>query len=211
MVRTILFFYLFSFAFNGFSQDERFIRKFFSKVQPKKSDNERFIKKLVFKDKIYNYDLNGDGLTESMQKSLEDGILHLKIMDGFGRVLHKFKFGTSGADTDIYKIQVRSLTPKKGILLFYVYNGYIEGREFYGTTNLYYAIFPRDDIRKMVFDKGPAIWMEKRGVVSYLQRIHQITLEDINNDNIKELIISKSGTPINRVYKFNGNRLKKFH
>lgn len=186
-----------------FSQDESFIREFFSKFKTEPKDASRFIKEMSFKGKTYFYDLDGNGIEEGIQKEIRDGVMYLNFITGFGRVFKSLRFDPFGAMPELYKIRIHRLSKEKRLLVFYMYDGYIDANEFYGMTTLYFGIVPNEKLEKMKFRKGPRVWLEKEDNIRYVQRIHKIQVEDLDNDGVKEVIVSRGGTPISRVIKFN--------
>ncbi len=183
------------------AQDERFIRKFFAKKKVTSTSDGRYVNHLSFKDKTYFYDLDGDQIEEGIQKEIYDGKLRVNLLSNFGALIKFIEFETQGSLPDLYKIKIHELSEKDRLIVFYVYEGEIKGEEFYGITNLYFGVFPKENIAQIKLTKGPAVWLEHEQKSRYLQRIHQIRVEDLDRDGRKEVHVYKSGSTISRVIK----------
>jgi len=203
-MRLLLCISLFLFTLSSFAQDERTFRELL--VEKAKEDKDRG-RKPHFDFKVrgdrYYLDLNGDDRPESFFASKRDGVDWLELFNNKGDKIFDFKFDTVGSWSRIYKVQMRKISDKAKLLIFYFYEGITRHVNFDGTARVYFLTWDNDNLRSLSMFKGPYIWDENRTFRNhYHQRKFELSMYDFDDDFTREVAV-RYGT-ITRVYKYLG-------
>ena len=118
-----------------------------------------------------------------------------------GRVLRKFSLKTKGRESRGYKVNIYSLSPTLKLLTLSFYDGFVESREFYGTSSLYFLTFsPSNMSSSLRFSEGPYIWLEKQTRSSYVQAHYESKIEDLDLDGVAEFVLYRDS--IKRIFRY---------
>jgi hypothetical protein len=191
-------FLIFSSAANA--QDERYYRRIYSNELTDKP-SEVIKTKVVVKSPNYRLDLNRDGIDEIIKTEKRDGIDYFIIRDHFGRTLMEQKLSTIGSHSNIYRIQLKTISDKVDALIIHFYEGAIDSTQFNASARLYFLTINKRDLKKMHFFQGPHHFIEKEKLGDkYSIRRFTVNAVDLNQDGSKEVIITYNN--ISRVFKY---------
>lgn len=175
-------------------QDERYFRQIFSGELGK--DEARAAEKkytYYIHTPYYAIDLNHDGKPEQIvfvKKDSEDWIEIFEQNKGERKKIFSYRFETKGFDSELFRIEYKRLSPKTCVLLMYYYEGLSRYIEMQSTSRIYVATIDNDDLKTLAVLKGPSFFEERKSLKGhYHLRNYQVYLEDLNNDQVRELII----------------------
>lgn len=185
------------------SQDERYFRQLFSGEINK--DKE------VVDEKKYSYfvhtpyyalDLNRDGASEQIVFVKKDNEDWIEILNSDKKKIFAYRFENKGYDSELFRIELKSLSDKTNILLLYYYEGVSKYINFQGTSRVYAITIDNNDLTTMKAFKGPSFFDEQKTFKGhYHKRNYEVYLEDLNRDSVKELIIKHRNTSTVFMYK----------
>jgi len=175
--------------FKGHGQDERYLRKMLTGEVGKSVPLDQIVReKYRVHSKFYRMDLGGDGQKEGLVYSKIDGIDYFVITDGLGRELRRFRLDPMYADSALYKINFRDLSPKTKLLVLHFFEGKNSYVDYEGRARLYFITVDEGDLKRITFQKGPMFFQEYAGFRDhYHQRFYNTELIDLNNDGVKEV------------------------
>ena len=189
-------------------QDERYFRQIFS-GELVKSDARADDKKYAFNihTPYYDLDLNHDGNPEQIvfvKKDGEDWIEIFEQKNKESRKIFGYRFETKGFDSELYRIEFKRLSPKTYAILMYYYEGMNRYIEMQSTSRIYVGTIDDDDLKTLSVFKGPSFFEEHKSFKGhYHLRNYEVLLQDLNNDQVRELIIKHNLT--SQVFMYNGN------
>jgi hypothetical protein len=86
----------------------------------------------------------------------------------------------------------------------YYYEGVSRYTEMQATSRLYVGTIDNDDLKTLSVLKGPSFFEEHKSLKGhYHLRNYQVYLEDLNNDQVKELVIKYR--MVSQVFIYNGS------
>ncbi len=186
-----IFLLLFGSSYNVWAQDERFIRKLLSGDLGVEGVNEAKPKPhFNVVSPLYEIDLNEDNRVESIviEKKDSEDWLHIQSYDR--KIIFSLRFVRKGWESDVYKINLRKLSPTTHVLLVRYYEGHNQGDNFTGTARLYAITWEKNDLTTMKSVRGPEIWDEyKDSKIHYHQRPQVVSLNDLDSDGFKEVSV----------------------
>jgi len=188
------------------AQDERYFRQLFSGEINKKQE--------VVDEKKYSYfvhtpyyalDLNRDGVSEQVVFVKKDNEDWIEILNGEKKKIFGYRFENKGYDSELFRIELKTLSATTTILLLYYYEGVSKYINFQGTSRVYAITIDNNDLTTMAAFKGPSFFDEQKTFKGhYHKRHYQVYLEDLNRDSIKELIIKHRDASTVFLYKGKG-------
>lgn len=197
---------MFVVSWSALAQDERYFRQLFSGeliksneiVQPKKYS-------YLIHTPYYALDLNHDKISEHIAFAKKDNEDWIEIFDSEKKKIFSYRFENKGYDSDLYRIELKTLSAKTSILLLYYYEGVSKYINFQGTSRVYAITIDNDELKTMTAFKGPSIFDEQRTFKGhYHKRNYEVYLEDLDKNSIKELIVKHRNTSNVFVYKGEG-------
>ena len=188
------------------AQDERYFRQLFSGEINKKQE--------VVDDKKYSYfvhtpyyalDLNRDGVSEQVVFVKKDNEDWIEILNGEKKKIFGYRFENKGYDSELFRIELKTLSATTSILLLYYYEGVSKYINFQGTSRVYAITIDNNNLTTMAAFKGPSFFDEQKTFKGhYHKRHYQVYLEDLNRDFIKELVIKHREASTVFLYKGKG-------
>lgn len=189
-------------------QDERYFRQLFSGELVKgthKAEDKKY--SYYIHTPYYALDLNRDGVAEQVvfvKKDSEDWVEIFDEKAGIKTKIFSYRFETKGFDSELFRIEFKKLSASTSILILYYYEGLSRYIEMQATSRVYVVTIDNDDLKTMVGFRGPSFFEEHKSLKGhYRLRNYQVYLQDLNNDDIKELIIKFRET--SQVFIYNGN------
>ena len=189
------------------AQDERYFRQLFSGEINKKQE--------VVDDRKYSYfvhtpyyalDLNRDGISEQVVFVKKDNEDWIEILNSDKKKIFGHRFENKGYDSELFRIELKTLSASTSILLLYYYEGVSKYINFQGTSRVYAITIDNNDLATMTAFKGPSFFDEQKTFKGhYHKRHYQVYLEDLNSDSIKELIVKHRETSNVFLYKGKGH------
>ncbi len=182
---------LFVVSWSALAQDERYFRQLFS-GELLKSNEVVPPKKYTWTvhTPFYELDLNRDKVSESIAFAKKDNEDWIEIFDSDKKKLFSYRFENKGFDSDLYRVELKTLSADTVILLLYYYEGVSKYINFQGTTRIYAITIDNNDLKTMAAFKGPSVFDEQKTFKGhYHKRNYEVYLEDLNKDSIRELII----------------------
>lgn len=176
---------------HALAQDERFFRKLLSGdfsvdgVEKEKS-------KVHFNvaSALYEIDLDNDDRVESIIIEKRDSEDWLHIHNYNRERIFSLKFVRKGWESDVYKVNLRTLSDKTKVLLVSYYEGHNQANNFSGTARLYVINWDNNDLKSLQGVRGPELWDEFRdSQIHYHQRPHHVSLFDFDSDGIREVSV----------------------
>lgn len=188
-------------------QDERYFRQIFSgelaQGAIKASDNKY---SYFIHSPYYALDLNRDGHAEQIvfvKKDSEDWIEIFEEKAAIKTKIFSYRFETKGFDSELFRIELKKLSSNTSILIMHYYEGLSRYTEMQGTSRIYALTLDGNDLKTMAAFKGPSIFEESNSLKGhYHLRNYQVYLQDLNNDESKEMIVKFRGT--SQVFIYNG-------
>ena len=201
MIKFLKYYILFfSTLFSVYSQDERIIKDLLN------IKNDKIVEKHYsweVKSPLYRFDLTGNGLKESFQIEKKDGEDWFKLYNYQKKLVYEIKFARTGLNSHLYKIikSRLSFSPPITLLIIHHYQGLAAYTNFYANTRLYFLTIEDQLLNQTFLFKGPLIWEEEESFPGrYRQRLYKISIEDLDKDGIKEVIIYHQS--IKYIYKY---------
>ena len=191
-------------SWSATAQDERYFRQLFS--------GEIIRGQVPVEEKRYSYyvhtpyyalDLNRDGKSEHLVFVKKDNEDWIEIMDFDKKKIFSYLFENKGYDSELFRVELKTLSPTASILLLYYYEGVTKYINFQGTSRLYAITIDNNDLKTMKAFKGPSFFDEQKTFKGhYHKRNYDVQLIDLNHDSVKELVIKHRNT--NTVFMYLG-------
>lgn len=188
------------------AQDERYFRQLFSGEINKGKE--------VVEDKKYSYfvhtpyyalDLNRDGVPEQVVFVKKDNEDWIEILNSDKKKIFGYRFENKGYDSELFRIELKTLSAKTSVLMLYYYEGVSKYINFQGTSRVYVITIDNNDLSTMKTFKGPSFFDEEKTFKGhYHKRNYEVILEDLNHDSIKELIVKHRNTSTVFMYRGHG-------
>ena len=197
---------MFVVSWSALAQDERYFRQLFSGELIKSNE--------IVQEKKYSYfihtpyyalDLNQDGVNEHVAFAKKDNEDWVEIFDSEKKKIFSYRFENKGYDSELFRIELKTLSAKTAILLLHYYEGVSKYINFQGTSRVYAVTIDNRDLKTMTAFKGPSVFDEQRTFKGhYHKRNYDVYLEDLDHNLVKELIIKHRSTSNVFVYKGEG-------
>lgn len=188
------------------AQDERYFRQLFSGELSKethKIDERRY--SYYIHTPYYALDLNRDGQSEHVLFVKKDSEDWIEIFDNDKNKIFAYQFENKGYDSELFRIELKTLSPNTSILLLYYYEGISRYINFQGTSSLYAVTIDNNDLKTLKSFKGPSFFDEVKTLKKhYHKRFYEVYLEDLNHDSSKELVIRHRNASTVFLYKGEG-------
>lgn len=187
------------------AQDERFFRQLFSGDLARDNVQDQARKySYIIHSPYYALDLNQDKKEENIVFVKKDSEDWIEILDHDKKKIFAYQFEAKGFDSELFKIEKKMLAPHITVLLLYYYEGVSKYIEFQGTSRIYVVTIENNDLQTMSAFQGPSFFDESRTLRGhYHKRHYQVYLEDLNNDQLKELVVKHQR--MSRVFLYQGN------
>lgn len=182
---------LLAFSWGASAQDERFFRQLFS-GDLVKSNEIADIKKYnyIFHSPYYAVDINRDRKEENLVFVKKDSEDWVEILDVDKKKIFSYKLEPKGFDSELFKIELKTLSNNTDVLLLHYYEGVSKYIEFQGTSRVLAVTIDDRDLGSLKTFTGPSFFDEHRTQRGhYHKRHYQVYLEDLNKDNVKELVV----------------------
>ncbi len=174
----------------AFAQDERFIRDIFSHQLSRPQDRAQRQPIYTAASPYYQLDITGDGRREAIVYEKRDGQDWIHVHDSSGNQVYSYRFDTVGLDSQLYRIQRRSLSRETDAFLLYFYEGHTDYLEYHGTGRLYVMTMDRRELDSLSVYRGPIVWQERDSFrQGYWNREYTVDLQDLNDNGIREVIV----------------------
>ena len=173
------------------AQDERFWRKLITGELTREQQKEPDPSKWVFSTPRYEFDLNSDGKSESIEIQKRDGLNVIEIYSHDKSLLFSGKITGVGVESKIYRLRVVDISESIRTVLVHFYEGKTQSRQFEATARLYFLTFNKAKMDKMFFQKGPLYWHEfEASRDQYWRRQYAINLMDLDKDGKNEIFVN---------------------
>lgn len=189
-------------------QDERYFRQLFSGELSREkgvSDDKKY--SFFIHTPYYEIDLNRDSKPEEVifvKKDSEDWIEIFERKNGERVKIFSYQFETKGYDSELYRMEFKKLSASTSILILYYYEGLSKYTEMQSTSRVYAVTIDGNDLKKMTGFKGPSFFEEYKALKGHYHiRNYQVFLKDLNNDDVKELVVKFHLT--SQVFIYDGN------
>lgn len=178
------------------AQDERYFRQLFSGELQKKSETISAPKySYVTQTPYYHLDLNQDGVLEKIIFIKKDNEDLIEIFDRQKIKLFSYRFENKGYDSELFRVELRTLSKASSVLLMYYYEGVSKYINFQGTARIYALTIDRNDLKTIAVFKGPSFFDEQKTLKGhYHKKNYTVSLEDLDKDFVKELIVKNNHT-----------------
>lgn len=193
-------------SWGAMAQDERYFRQLFSGELTHKNEeiDEKKYSYLVHTP-YYAIDLTRDGVNENIVFVKKDNEDWIEILDSNKVKIFSYRFENKGFDSELFRVELKTLSPSTSILLLYYYEGISRYINFQGTSRVYALTIDNNDLKTMSVLKGPSFFDEQKTFKGhYHKRNYFVYLEDLDKNKIKELIIKHRDYSYVFVYSGNG-------
>lgn len=192
------------------AQDERYFRQIFSGELNKKDSNTQVRDNksysYIFQSPFYELDLNRDGTPEQIIFVKKDSEDWIEMFSLDKKKFFAYKFDNLGFDSELFKIEMKTLSATTTILLLHYYEGVSKYINFEGTARVYAVTIDNNDLSTMKAFKGPSFFDEVKNFKGhYHKRNYDVYVEDLNKDSVKELIVKYRNSSNVFIYKGAGN------
>lgn len=203
MNKLQVFIVLFVMSWGAMAQDERYFRQLFSGEINKKVEKEDIKKYSYFvHTPYYALDLNRDGKDEQVVFVKKDNEDWIEILDNEKTKIFSYRFENKGFDSELFRIELKTLSPETSILLLYYYEGISRYINFQGTSRIYAITIDNNDLKTLAAFKGPNFFDEQKTFKGhYHKRHYNVYLDDLNKNKVKELVIKHRDYSYVFVYK----------
>ena len=200
-------FVFFNMSCRAMAQDERYFRQLFSGEINKEQEAEKEKKySHFFHTPYYALDINRDGKAEHLVFVKKDNEDWIEILDSDRKKFFGYQFENKGYDSELFRIEYKTLSSTTSILLLYYYEGVTKYIDFQGTSRVYAITIDNNDLKTLKTFKGPSFFDEQKTFKGhYHKRHYEVYLEDLNNDSVKEFIIKHNNYSKVFMYKGDGN------
>lgn len=174
------------------AQDERYYRQMLSSELPHLATDtkEPSITPINLEGPSYNFDLNADGIDESLRPIKRDGVDWLIISDSSKRIIFEAKLLAMGGESFIFKLKLVHLSDKFKSLIIFLDEGQTRGKFFESTGKMFVLSFDNNDLSTLSLSPGPHFFHEKESQRDqYLRRGYQVTIADLNGDGVREITV----------------------
>lgn len=185
------------------AQDERYFRQLFSgEINKDKAEVEEKRYSYFVHTPYYALDLNRDGVPEQIVFVKKDNEDWIEILNSSKKKIFGYLFENKGYDSELFRVELKTLSASTSILLLYYYEGISKYINFQGTSRVYAITIDNNDLNTMKTLKGPSFFDEQKTFKGhYHKRNYEIILEDLNRDGVKELIVKHRNTSTVFMYK----------
>jgi hypothetical protein len=206
MNKVLLLILMFVVSLCAWAQDERYFRQLFSGELSKSNEKIEAKKYSYFvHTPYYALDLNQDGVPEQIVFVKKDNEDWIEILNQDKVKIFSYRFENKGYDSDLFRIELKTLGPHTSILLLYYYEGVSKYIDFQGTSRIYAITIDDRDLKTLAAFKGPSFFDEQKTFKGhYHKRNYDVYLEDLNNDSVKELVVKHRNVSTVFVYKGKG-------
>ncbi len=190
------------------SQDERYFRQIFSGelVKEKAEVGEKKYSYYIHTP-YYALDLNHDKVPEEIvyvKKDSEDWIEIFENAKGERKKIFSYRFETKGYNSELFRIELKNLSPKTSVLVLYFYEGVSKYTEMQASSRIYLVTIDNNDLKTLTAFKGPSFFDEHKSFKGhYHLRNYQVYFQDLNNDGVKEFI--SKFREVSQVFIYDGN------
>ena len=173
------------------AQDERYFRQLFSgEINNKKELVETKKYSYFVHTPYYAIDLNRDKLDENIVFVKKDNEDWIEILDSNKTKIFSYRFENKGFDSELFRVELKTLSNSTSILLLYYYEGVSKYINFQGTSRVYAITIDNNDLKTMSAFKGPSFFDEQKTFKGhYHKRNYHVYLEDLDKNGVKELIV----------------------
>ncbi|MEA9356945.1 hypothetical protein SHI21_12040 [Bacteriovorax sp. PP10] len=188
------------------AQDERYFRQLFSgEINKGKAEADEKKYSYFVHTPYYALDLNRDGVPEQIVFVKKDNEDWIEILNSEKKKIFGYLFENKGYDSELFRVELKTLSPTSSILLLYYYEGISKYINFQGTSRVYAITIDNNDLSTMKAFKGPSFFDEQKTFKGhYHKRNYEVILEDLNRDGVKELIVKHRNTSTVFMYKGHG-------
>ena len=207
MNKLLLPLFLLIMSWRATAQDERYFRQLFS-GEINKTETVVDEKKYSYfvHSPYYALDLNRDGVSEQIVFVKKDNEDWIEILNSEKKKIFGYLFENKGFDSELFRVELKTLSSKTSILLLYYYEGVSKYINFQGTSRVYAITIDNNDLRTMKAFKGPSFFDEEKTFKGhYHKRNYEVFLEDLNRDGVKELIVKHRNTSNVFIYQGQGH------
>ena len=193
-------------SWGAMAQDERYFRQLFS-GELNQSNEKVDAKKYSYfvHTPYYALDLNRDEKPEQVVFVKKDNEDWLEILGNDKKKIFSYRFENKGFDSELFRIELKTLSKETSILVLYYYEGVSRYIDFQGTARVYALTIDNNDLATMKVFKGPSFFDEiKTFKGHYHKRNYEVLLDDLNNDSTKELIVKFKNITDVFIYKGQG-------
>lgn len=178
------------------AQDERYFRQLFSgEINKGKAEVDEKKYSYFVHTPYYALDLNRDGVPEQIVFVKKDNEDWIEILNSEKKKIFGYRFENKGYDSELFRVELKTLSPTSSILLLYYYEGISKYINFQGTSRVYAITIDNNDLNTMKAFKGPSFFDEQKTFKGhYHKRNYEVILEDLNRDGVKELIVKHRNT-----------------
>lgn len=196
---------LLTFSWEVAAQDERFFRQIFSGDLVKSNEfGEAKKYSYVIHSPYYALDINRDKKDENIVFVKKDSEDWIEILDSDKKKFFSYQLEPKGFDSELFKLELKTISESTDVLLLYYYEGVSKYIDFQGTSRVLAITIDKKDLGTLKTFKGPSFFDESRSQKGhYHKRNYQVYLDDLNQDNVKELIVKHHR--MNEVFIYFGN------
>lgn len=177
----------------AYGQDERYYRQILNGELPQMGLENFEIKEEKFsvEGSSYLVDLNDDGIEEILVPKKRDGVDWIEIKDSSQRTFFEGKLLAQGGSSTLYKIKIAHLSNTVKVLLLFMDEGKTAGQRFESTGRIFLIPYENNKLENMKVTQGPHHFHEKeRQREQYWRRDYAVEIRDVNNDGIRDIIVS---------------------
>ncbi|MBC7714798.1 MAG: hypothetical protein H7177_15740 [Rhizobacter sp.] len=191
MNKALILIMMFVVSWSAWPQDERYFRQLFSGELSKNKEKVDTKKYSYFvHTPYYALDLNHDGVAEQLVFVKKDNEDWVEVFNSEKAKIFSYRFENKGYDSDLFRVELKTLSPVTSILLMYYYEGVSKYINFQGTSRVYAITIDNNDLKTMAAFKGPSFFDEQKTFKGhYHKRNYEVYLEDLNRDSVKELVV----------------------
>lgn len=194
---------LFPFGNPSWAQDERTFRKLLTGGLVSEQLEKVETPVYVYEGTNYRFDLDSNGIDETLQVIKKDGINWLHIYDSSERQLFAGKLWAMGGDSKLYRVKIVDLSPRHRVLVLFLYEGKTESVRFEATARLFFLSLDDKKFASFKLYQGPHYFHEREAIrEQYWNKQYSVNIKDFDHDGIKD--ISVQYNHIQRVYIYKG-------
>ncbi len=202
-----VFFLFLVFSGSIWAQDERYYRHLLTGDLPLMGQEiaEKPMQQFNVEGAVYRFDLNGDGIEESIIPQKRDGVDWLEIRDSSARKIFEAKLLAMGSNSSIYKLKLVNLSAKAKALIIFLDEGSTAGKKFESTARIFLLSFENNDFSTFSLTQGPHFFHEKESQrEQYWRRDYNVNIFDFNKDGVRDIAVQYNHIQRILIYKGKG-------
>ncbi len=144
----------------------------------------------------YGIDLTHDGQDEFFKVQKKDGEDWLEFYDDHKNKVKNLKLNAQGSNSRLHRVSYYRLSSEAQVLVLFFQKGQTKSLNFNSSFQLYFVSIDKDQLGTLTLKAGPVVAYESYDFLfdHYAFRKAYFSVEDLNQDNIRDIVIRSPRT-----------------